>query len=276
LGTVWRALAVGALGLVLTAVMGLEVHGGDEGSYALRVMTFNAKVHLTRGDSVARIAWEVASHDPDVLVMQDASFDPNKELPDPIRAALRERQIYLSGQYIVASRYRLRDCRDGDISYPGVAHSYVRCTLLVNDVEVDLVTAHLASPRRGLDAARHEGHEGFGDWQNNLRNRLLQVGKLMRDLAGAQTPLIVAGDLNAPEHSPVVQSLLSVGLRDAFGSAGVGYGYTVGHELRPGLSFLRIDHILVSSNIGVQRCFVGGSEASEHRPVIADLVLRRK
>jgi endonuclease/exonuclease/phosphatase (EEP) superfamily protein YafD len=268
LGAAWRWLAASALALVLTTVMGLELHIGDNGRHALRVMTFNAKTHLARADpsGYARIAREVASHDPDVLVMQDANLGSTPDLPPPIRAALRAHTIHMSGQYLVASRYPLRDCRDGDISYPGEPHHYVRCSLLAHGLEIDLVTAHLASPRQGLNATRREGLDGLDNWQSNFRRRMIQVGKLVRDLAGTPRPLIVAGDLNAPEHSPVLQLLLGVGLRDAFGSAGLGYGYTHGHALRPGFSFLRIDHILVSTEIGVQRCFVGGSDASDHRP----------
>lgn len=62
--------------------------------------------------------------------------------------------------------------------------------------------------------------------------------------------------------------------RDAFRSAGVAFGYTHGHSLRLRFSFLRIDHILVSGGIGLGNSFAGGDRASEHRPVIADLLLR--
>jgi vancomycin resistance protein VanJ len=102
-----------------------------------------------------------------------------------------------------------------------------------------------------------------------------QARSLAFALAGNPRPLILAGDLNAPESSPVLGTLKAIGLRDAFSAAGIGYGYTHGHSLRPGFSFLRIDHVLVSAGIGVADCFVGGSEASEHRPVIADLLLSR-
>jgi endonuclease/exonuclease/phosphatase (EEP) superfamily protein YafD len=85
----------------------------------------------------------------------------------------------------------------------------------------------------------------------------------------------VAGDLNAVESSPIVRTLLALGLRDAFSSAGRGYGYSHGHSLRLRHDFLRIDHILVSPQVGVMDSFVGQSNASDHRPVIADLVLRR-
>jgi endonuclease/exonuclease/phosphatase (EEP) superfamily protein YafD len=83
--------------------------------------------------------------------------------------------------------------------------------------------------------------------------------------------VIVAGDLNADDRSPVVRRLLATGLRDAFSSAAIGYGYTLGHALRPGFSFLRIDHVLVSRDIGVRDCEPGGRDGSEHRPVLADL-----
>ena len=45
---------------------------------------------------------------------------------------------------------------------------------------------------------------------------------------------------------------------------------------QPGISFLRIDHILVDQSIGVARAYVGGKEASPHRPVVADLLLNRQ
>lgn len=60
--------------------------------------------------------------------------------------------------------------------------------------------------------------------------------------------------------------------RFAFSSAALGYGYTQGHELKLGFSFLRIDHILVSPTMGVRACCVGGTDGSEHRPVIVDLL----
>ena len=136
-----------------------------------------------------------------------------------------------------------------------------------------LITAHLESPRLGLNAARREGLDGIDTWKHSHEVRLAQA----RALAGIRVPagpLVLAGDLNAPDASAAVQSLLARGLRDAFASAGRGYGYTYGHTLRPAFSFLRIDHILVSPQIEVVRCFTGDTEASDHRPVIADLAWR--
>ena len=106
--------------------------------------------------------------------------------------------------------------------------------------------------------------------------RFIQARKLAGDLTGNPRPMILAGDLNAPDSSPVIEALREIGLRDSFATAGLGYGYTYGHSLRTRFSFLRIDHVMVSPQIGVKESVVGGSEASAHRPVIADLWLKRE
>ena len=66
-------------------------------------------------------------------------------------------------------------------------------------------------------------------------------------------------------------------LHDAFSRAGVGFGYTHGHSLRLGFSFLRIDHILASSYLAERLGFVfidrnarKGTKPSDHAPVLAD------
>lgn len=110
---------------------------------------------------------------------------------------------------------------------------------------------------------------------DSYADRLTQAELLANELAAGVGPMIVAGDFNAPEKSAVVGALLAAGLRDAFSSAGVSYGYTWGHALRLWISFFRIDHILVSPTLGVRDCFIGGKEGSEHRPVIADLLLKK-
>ena len=278
-GRWWMLASVASLILVTTVTMGLEWHGADRGDTHVRVMTYNIKAGNAslRSGGVAELALEVARHDPDILVMQDA----NGLLVARSDAALDKGpvfglpRVYAVGQYIVASRFPLRDCAPGRIGFRDESHRYVHCVVDAGGVELNLVTAHFESPRTGLNAARREGLDGADAWQRNYEDRLEQARALARDLKGSRRPLIVAGDLNAPESSPVIRTLLGAGLRDAFSSAGRGYGYSYGHALRLGVSFLRIDHILLSPDIGVADCFVGNGNASDHRPVIADLLLRR-
>lgn len=274
----WRLAALGALALVLVGIMGLQLNRGEDGHAPLRVMSFNIKAYLAddKPGGYARIAWEIALHDPDLLVMQDAGLaNKPEELPPSFRTALGTRQVHISGQYIVASRHPMQDCQSGDISFPGEGHHYVRCTITAHGVSFDLVTAHLLSPREGLNATRHEKLGGLAEWQENFEMRMIQAHKLARDLYGQPRPLVLAGDLNAPDSSPVIATLRESSLRDSFASAGLGYGYTFGHSLRTRFSFLRIDHIMVSPQIGVKDSVIGGAEASAHRPVVADLWLKR-
>jgi endonuclease/exonuclease/phosphatase (EEP) superfamily protein YafD len=280
LGWRWVGASLGALALVLTLAMGLAWGRPDAGDRPLRFMTYNIKAYkaaLRRG-GFGELAQEVARQRPDVLVVQDhfgASRTQAAAIwPDGLAFGMP--YSFAIDQYIIASRYPLRDCARGRIDYRGQAHAYVKCVVDVDGVALDVVTAHFESPRNGLNAARREGLEGIDDWRQNYADRLGQARALARDLQGSARPLIVAGDLNAPESSEVVRTLLRLGLRDAFSSASRGYGYSYGHALRVGFSFLRIDHVLVSPEIGVADAFPGGAQASEHRPVIADLLLRRR
>lgn len=282
LGWVWRAVALTSLVATLTVVMGWAWGHADEGHGRVRFMTYNIKAYLAaqQPDGFARLAQEINEHQPDILVMQDAfqmdwSEDPRVQNPLAQLVGQR-RKVYQFGQYIVASRWPLSGCRVGGIPIAGKSHGFVSCQVLAHGVLLNVVTVHFLSPRDGLNAARKEGFDGMGDWQQNMLARLEQSGLLAEHLRLMSGPIVLGGDLNAPEASAVVQTLLNTGLRDAFSAAGSGYGYTHGHHLLRGLSFLRIDHILVSKDIGVVDAFVGGREASQHRPVIADLLLHRQ
>lgn len=275
----WRLMALAALVVLLGPVMGLVVSRADSGVGHVRLMTYNIKAYLNvvRTGGVGRVAWEVAEHNPDIVVMQDAgeAGATDQPLPEGAKQLIGDRQLYATGQYIVASRFPLRDCATGLISYRKEQHTYVHCVVHAYGKDIDLYTAHLLSPRDGLNALRKKAWLGGEDWERSVDARLTQSKTLAEVLSHRQRPVILAGDLNAPERSMVVQNLLDVGLRDAFSAAGWGYGYTHGHSLRPGVSINRIDHILVSEEIGVADCEVGGKEASDHRPVIADLLINR-
>jgi endonuclease/exonuclease/phosphatase (EEP) superfamily protein YafD len=276
----WRVAAALGVVLVATVVMGFVWGHADAGSGRLRMMTYNIKAYLAehRTGGFEQLAQEVARHDPDILVMQDAGEFAQARLRAPELGAsiFAGRNVFAHGQYIVVSRFPLRDCRPGDMSYGKEEPAdFLHCIVTARGLDIDLFTAHLLSPRRGLNATRRERVEGIDDWQQNFADRLTQARALAAGVAGHRRPLIVAGDLNASETSPVIRTLLGQGLRDAFSSAGQGYGYTHGHALKLGISFLRIDHILVSPEIGVTDAFPGGWQASEHRPVIADLLLQR-
>jgi endonuclease/exonuclease/phosphatase (EEP) superfamily protein YafD len=283
LGRRWVAASLATLALVGTFMMDWVWHPGSTpvGPAAkvttLRVMTYNIKAARAaqRPGGLRQLAAEIARHDPDIVLAQDAHGLPEQHAAvDDAARLFGAREQLRVGQYVIASRYPLHDCTPGRLLVADDVGT-LRCTVRVDGVDIDLVTVHFESPRTGLNAARREGLDGADEWRRNYDDRLEQARLLARQLGPAVRPRIVAGDLNAPEASPVVQALLATGLRDAHSAAGRGYGFTYGQAMRVARSFLRIDHILVSAGIEVTACAVGGGEASEHRPVIAELRLPR-
>lgn len=196
LGRAWRWAATLALGLTVAVVMGLApgpLPGqGDSGAGHVRLMTYNIKAHRTDDTpgGFAALNWEVALHDPDIVVMQDASLltAERAAAPDLAAAIYNGRQVYAHDQYIVASRHPLRDCKPGLIPYRGIGHSYVHCTETAHGVDFDLITAHFLSPRAGLNATRQEHPEGIADWRQNFDDRLTQAGELAADIAQRPAP----------------------------------------------------------------------------------------
>ncbi len=286
-GWIWRVAALATLLAVVFPIMGWTRGQPENGSTRLRVMSFNIKSYKAddRPEGYEAIVREIRQHDPDLLVMQDAQklTDPWRPMPEVMKELLATFQTQMRGQYVIASKHPLRDCRVAPLSADAALGDYMRCIVEVPGQRLEVVNVHLLSPREGLVATRRERLGGLDDWRINFGHRLGQARHLAEDLARSRTigkdkrplPLLIAGDLNAPEASPVVQTLLALGLRDAWSSAGTGWGYTHGHSLRPHLSFLRIDHVLLSPGLGLADVGVGGAEASEHRPVIADVWLYR-
>jgi vancomycin resistance protein VanJ len=273
LGRAWQWMSLATFALISTQVMGLAVGRAESGSGRFKLMTYNVKSYLAvrHVDGLARLAWEIARHDPDVLVMQDAqALTPPHAIPASFQAALPGREVYRDGQYMVASRYPIRDCRPMEMPPANQNEAFLHCTLEIHGRQVALFTAHFVSPRDGSLASGPRHLDDLASWKDNLADRLSQAQAVATAVKEVPGRVVLAGDLNAEEDSTVVRLLMDAGLRDAFSSTAVGYGYTYGHALL-GASFLRIDHILFGGGIHARNCEVGASEASEHRPVIAEL-----
>lgn len=275
----WGLLASLAPAIVLTGVMGWTWGAPEAGRQPLRFMTYNIKAYRAhdRPYGFILLADELRRWDADVVVMQDATLEkgPLHRLPEELREALPQYQIHRHDQYVVASRLPLAGCRSGLLTPGEHQRGFLRCTLRAPGGDIDVLTVHFLSPRDGLNATRRERLEGYDEWRENWSIRLAQSAQLAEEIARQSRPLILAGDLNAEEASPVVQQLLARGLRDAWSVAGRGWGHTYGHALKLRLDFLRIDHILVSPEFAVRAVQVGAKGPSEHRPVIADLFLQR-
>lgn len=240
--------------------------GSDAGRARLRVMTFNVKWG-ERGTS--GLQGEILGARPDVLLCQDANGLPEEFLP----GTLPGWTIRSAGQYVVASHLPLDEMELRTLPLPDGRWRYARCRLRVGGFSVTLYNVHFRTPRDAWTSIRYAGKKGIPGVEENARTRLWQAERIMEDTRAETGPVLIAGDLNAPMQSLVLRTLTTAGSRDAFSESGFGYGYTYGHTFRTRHSCVRIDHLMLSRHWQALRCWTGGAEASDHRPVIADLAL---
>lgn len=91
------------------------------------------------------------------------------------------------------------------------------------------------------------------------------------DSIGCDHPIIVAGDMNDFNQSESLATIQHDNLYDAWWKGGSGLGFTYsGFGLK-----LRLDHILYNEKLQLQQVEVGSSELSDHRPLVADFIIKR-
>lgn len=255
---------------VVVPIMGFcfNVGFGAKGT-PLRVMTYNVK---RGGSSHAAILDDIERNKPDILLLQeytsqmDEAFD--RRFPDWNKQRV--------SQFLVATRFPLSEVETRSINSDYFVGDCMRCRVDVGPALITLFNVHFISPRGGLMTLRTKKADGIEGWEWNFLARLEQAKILAEQLEFESGPLLVAGDMNAPQQSLVIRELMEKGLHDAYAEGGRGFGYTYGHNLKARHSFIRIDHILINDRWRTRNCWVGSAEGADHRPVIADLVLLDK
>jgi endonuclease/exonuclease/phosphatase (EEP) superfamily protein YafD len=121
---------------------------------------------------------------------------------------------------------------------------------------VRVVSVHAAAPLDG---------DGTRRWRDDLR-------ALPSPSTAAKPATLLAGDFNATLDHRELRRLLDRGYRDAADATGQGLHFTWPEGARLPLS-LTIDHILIDREADAQRVSVHAVPGSDHRAVIADLLL---
>jgi endonuclease/exonuclease/phosphatase family metal-dependent hydrolase len=106
------------------------------------------------------------------------------------------------------------------------------------------------------------------DYRADPRVRMLQVTAMLGRLDAVSEPVVLMGDLNAPptavELAPLFRSF-----KDAWtAEVGAGFTYPARAPVR------RIDYVLTRGNFVVRDVRTVTTDASDHLPVVADLVTR--
>lgn len=249
-------------------IMGLRWHwnGNVRGTH-LRVLTYNIKNGARDQEAIAR---ELTEARPDIVLFQEMSHNVKKTL-DPVFSGWN---VSTLDQFLVASRYPISNMSLCNRANGRESHLGIRCEIKIGDKVITCYCVHFVSPRNGLSSIRHKLEDGITEWEHNVTDRLVQGRQLSEQVSTEKGPVLIAGDFNSPVQGLTCRSLFDLNMQDAFDAAGKGYGYTYGRFLKPGYSFIRIDHILFNQFWQAENCWAGNDEGSDHRPVIADLYLR--
>lgn len=244
---------------------------------ALRVLSFN--IHTGIGADgqldLARTAAAIRDTRADVVALQevDVHWDPRSDFRDQTRdlaRALHMRAFFAPiydedpltpgaprRQYGVAilSRFPVLHTTNHLLTRlstqepnptPKPAPGFAEAVVLVRGVPVHVYSTHL-------------------DYRADPAVRVLQVADTLRIMADDRGPQVLLGDFNAPPDAPELAPLWTV-LTDA-APAGLTYPADVPDK--------RIDYVTVSEKVRVRGATVPDTLASDHRPVLADLVVRR-
>lgn len=263
------AAANAGVGLVtLVALLGLNIPvqvRADRSGEELRVMTYNVR-HGDKG--VPAICEVIEAQNPDVLCLQEVAAQRNWQDPGPeIQRSLQGWQVARGGALMIATRHTIESSTLHEDADNG-SFDVLEAVVDIRGTRVTVLTTHLGniSPL-GLVKRKH-GRLGTGYVREQMETRARQMDYLLQRSRDINGPLVVAGDFNTPPAGLLYKKAVSQ-MQDSFKSAGWGFGNT----FRTNIPLWRIDYVFTNKASEVSSCYVPAAVASNHRPVIADIVL---
>jgi endonuclease/exonuclease/phosphatase (EEP) superfamily protein YafD len=236
--------------------IGVPVRIPPPGGTSPTLRLFDANLH-DANPNVARIAEEIRATGPDLVALQEVDPDGAEGL---LKSGIHARFPYRvtearrgASGIALWSRFPLAEVQVRDVG----DMPFVRVTVVLGTRRLRFYTVHAVAPVG----------EGRARWKAQLRH-------VDEELRRERRPLVVAGDFNATRHHPSFRRLLSHGLADAHERRGRGWARTWPRERWPLPPLMRLDHVLVTPEVTVQSVREGVGRGSDHRPIVADLVLR--
>lgn len=274
----WTQLV--ALTLTLFPLMGLVLPwpAPESDRASLKLMTFNIS-NAPQGDQQVLSAIDAIGAD--LVLLQEVPPWAN-----PVVVGLRSRFAYVetSTQFVIASRFPILESTEPE----KIAHferhrspRFMRYLVQAPLGRLAVYSVHPISPRGALGVYRlkdlfHQMRTGkilAGDPETNMSHNATLRAKQIEaaaSMAGREKhPVLIAGDTNLPGLSAALHRYLS-GYRDAFSSAGWGFGYTFPQRR----AFLRLDRIVAGPELDFSEFQVGCQGASDHF-CVASRVIRR-
>ena len=245
---------------VTLRVLSYNIHTGIGTDGALDLTRTADAIRATRADVVALqevdVHWAARSDFRDQarelagMLRMRVFFAPIYDL-DPLTPGAPRRQYGVA----VLSRFPVLHTETHEITrlstqdpnpVPAPAPGFAEAVVLVRGVAVHVYSTHL-------------------DYRPDPAVREMQVTDTLRIMADDRGPQLLLGDFNAPHEAPELAPLWTV-LTDAIPE---GATYPAAAPTK------RIDFVTVSDDVRVRSATVPETLASDHRPVLAELSVRR-
>jgi|GEM_PF-6630675 len=233
----------------------------DRRETPIKVMTFNVQTAKRGADGVVEA---IRAANPHVFMLQEA-----EEAGTPFHAKLRALpgyRVLIDGGMAFGTRLPVlkhttsalpnnpthRPIQHVDVDLGGRQIHFLNVHLLPSRVDSTLLSAPASLPSYIVDLAQRQS---------------AQIDALMRVATKLPFNAIIGGDFNSPPATPPYRSM-TLGYRDSHTVAGNGYGYTMPSNF----PISRVDYVWVPTNFGIVNSEVLDTKASDHRPLVAEVV----
>ncbi len=241
----------------------------NDTAYEVRVMTYNVQ----RGErGLPGLLDTIAQQRPDILCVQESQDPTPKRFSfpgDALQAHLQGWHHARGGDVMTFSRFPLLSQRVWPLHDE---RRVLETTWQTPGGKVRVLNVHIAKSDTEKELQERNftafGAQIFANARRASRTRLDQLPQIETAIESDQNvPLIVAGDFNSPPRGPFYRALTSH-LADAWKQGGWGNQATFPSRW----PLFGIDHIFLRG-ARVKRAFAPRSLASDHLPLVADVVL---
>lgn len=253
----WAAALAGVVAVALAwCVLPRWIPDGDPVAGAhgptLKVMSANLLAGSASADELTRLARE---NEADILVVQELTPAFVERAKASGLEELMPQQVLFPKPGVVGSGiYSRMPLRNGEYRVNPLRFGQARAEIVQSGVWVE--SAHPVAPAE---------ESSIGPWVGSYANQLP---------ATPSGPLqILAGDFNATLDHSVLRSLISTGYRDSADVMGKGLIGTWGPYDGDRIPPVTLDRVLADKRIGVKDVKVFDLSGSDHRAVMATLVL---
>lgn len=261
-------LAVGVAFVIFLLGARVPLHIAPPQGQKVRIMTWNVEKLRGTPEEIAKV---IKAQHPDIICMQETLAGRGQERTPDLLRLFPGWEFRRAREVTTLSRFPLLESHNYLMPMPHT-RKLLATTWKTPAGPLCVLNTHIATTAAGQN-------ENFrpGLWRRAINvarfargtalTRLSQLPVIDRALSDCKTPIVLAGDFNNPPRGWFYRHLTGQ-LRDAFADAGWGLGQSFPSKF----PLLRIDYIWLGNGVRATRCINPTSRASDHLPLVADIV----